>query len=315
MPKNSRRHPPLITCFNNSSLSWESAFEILIEIENGNSEWAGRDDKCFSISELISLGNLLQDCTAIFDSEFALYVPKRLNSKISTIITQIAVHFPVLVLNKADCQYIVNMHQIDFNDAELDSIFLLDDDERKLSEPIQEGARNVGRNGGRKSILEVFPDIPVIATEYIKSCGFKVQERRRNFTITACGVSVKDIRDRLLKVVPGLKKYGGISESSVRYLVTPARKGTFAAESYKSIIDATVPCKDNSLRKDNINAHYLSCRVKLRREFCTNFTEECTILSADSMNKIRYGTLAVSRYHQIRRIFMSDDKPKYLDHD
>ena len=123
--------PPLITCFNNSSLSWESAFEILIEIENGNSEWAGRDDNCFSISELISLGNLLKDCTAILDSEFAIYVPKRLNSKISTIITQIAVHFPVLVLNKADCQYIVNMHQIDFNDAELDSIFLLDDDERK----------------------------------------------------------------------------------------------------------------------------------------------------------------------------------------
>ena len=56
------------------------------------------------------------------------------------------------------------MHQIDSNDAELDSIFLLDDDERKLSEPIQEGAQNVGRNGGRKSILEVFPDIPVIAT-------------------------------------------------------------------------------------------------------------------------------------------------------
>ena len=43
--------------------------------------------------------------------------------------------------------------------------------------------------------------------------------------------------------------------------------------------------------------------------------DECLVLSADSMNKIRYGTLAVSRYHQIRKIYMSDDAPKYLDHD
>ena len=33
------------------------------------------------------------------------------------------------------------------------------------------------------------------------------------------------------------------------------------------------------------------------------------------MNKIKYGTLAVSRYHQIRKIYMSDDAPKYMDHD
>ena len=45
------------------------------------------------------------------------------------------------------------------------------------------------------------------------------------------------------------------------------------------------------------------------------FPDEITIISADSMNKIRYGTLAVSRYHQIRKIFMNRDKPKYLVHD
>ena len=45
------------------------------------------------------------------------------------------------------------------------------------------------------------------------------------------------------------------------------------------------------------------------------FPDEITIISADSMNKIRYGTLAVSRYHQIRKIFMNSNKPKYLDHD
>ena len=305
-----------ITCFNNNSLSWESAFEVLIEIENGNSEWEGQEDKCLSISELINLGNLIKDCTAISESELAFYVPNRLSAKISTIITQVAVHFPVMILNKTEFKYIVNMHQIDFNDDELDRIFLFDEVKENVPVAKQgESSRNVGHHGGRKSILEKFPDIPFIATEYIKSCGFKAQERRRNSTITACGVSVKDIRNHLHKSVPGLKECGGISESTVRYLFKPVRKGTFAAEQYKSVIDAAVPCKDNSLRKDNVNAHYLSSRVKLRREFCAHFKEECTILSADSMNKIRYGTLAVSRYHQIRRIFLSNDTPKYLDHD
>ena len=33
------------------------------------------------------------------------------------------------------------------------------------------------------------------------------------------------------------------------------------------------------------------------------------------MNKINVGTLAVSRYHQIRRLFLVDDSPNYDDHD
>ena len=33
------------------------------------------------------------------------------------------------------------------------------------------------------------------------------------------------------------------------------------------------------------------------------------------MNKIRYDAMAVSRYHQIRKIFLSDDAPKYPDYD
>ena len=45
------------------------------------------------------------------------------------------------------------------------------------------------------------------------------------------------------------------------------------------------------------------------------FVNEIAIVSADSVNKICYGTLAVSRYHQIAKIFMNNDKPKYLDHD
>ena len=81
------------------------------------------------------------------------------------------------------------------------------------------------------------------------------------------------------------------------------------------MIDAAVPCKDNSRRKENLGAHYLLSTIKLQREMAAYFPDEITIVSVDSMNKICYGTLAVSHYHQIRKIIMNSDKPKYLEHD
>ena len=119
--------------------------------------------------------------------------------------------------------------------------------------------------------------IPLTATEFIKASGFKTQEKSCDAFITSCGVSVQDVRDHLIKVVPG----HGISETSVRYLFKPVRKGTFAAESYKSVVDEAVTCKDNSLGKDNSNTHYPISRLKLRRELCSYFRDECTIASAD----------------------------------
>ena len=246
------------------------------------------------------------------DSELSLHVPNRLNSKLSNVIKQLAAHLPILILTKLKCRYIVNIHQIDFNDAGFGEIFEVRHDDENLPEAKESIEKNAGRQGGRKSILEKFPDIPLTATEFIKASGFKAQEKRRDTSITSCGVSVQDVRDHLIKGLPGLKDQG-ISETSVRYLFKPVRKGTFAAESYKSVADAAVPCKDNALRNDNTNAHYLLSHVKLRRELCSYFRDECTIASANSMNKIHYGTLAVSRYHQIRKI--CDETPQYLDHD
>ena len=129
------------------------------------------------------------------------------------------------------------MHQIDSNDAELDEIFEVRQDGENLPEAKESIEKNAGRQGGRKSILEIFPDIPLTATEFIKARGFNAQEKRRDISITSCGVSIQDVRDHLIKVVPGLKDHG-ISETSVRYLFKQVRNGTFAAESYKSVVDA-----------------------------------------------------------------------------
>ena len=53
----------------------------------------------------------------------------------------------------------------------------------------------------------------------------------------------------------------------------------------------------------------------MRREFAEYFKEETTIVSTDNMNKIRYGASAVSRYHQIRKIYMENDAPQLSDQD
>ena len=91
---------------------------------------------------------------------------------------------------------------------------------------------------------------------------------------------------------------------NVRYLFNPVNKIAFTVARYKSVIDAALPCKDNSWRKENLDVHYLLSKIKLPREMEAYFQDEITIVSADSMNKICYGTLAVSGYHQIRKIFM-----------
>ena len=67
-----------ISCSNNCSLSWKSAIETLIEIENSNtSRWKHLLHKLLSISELIQLANLLRDSTAVSMDEMLFYVPSR----------------------------------------------------------------------------------------------------------------------------------------------------------------------------------------------------------------------------------------------
>ena len=67
-----------LTCRNNCSLTWGSAIEILIELEIGRSfGYKTNERKFLTVQELISVANLLKDSTAIFDEEFALYLPLR----------------------------------------------------------------------------------------------------------------------------------------------------------------------------------------------------------------------------------------------
>ena len=117
-----------------------------------------------------------------------------------------------------------------------------------------------------------------------------------------------------MQKIPELRQHG-IGTTAIAYLMATPHRGHRSAERYKSFIDARVPGKDNSYREDHPDQHYLFARVAYRREFAQMFQNECAVFLCDDMNKLKVGPLAVSRYHQISRIFPVDDKPQYLDHD
>lgn len=78
---------------------------------------------------------------------------------------------------------------------------------------------------------------------------------------------------------------------------------------YKGVVKARVPAKRNDFREHHVDSHYLFTRVAYRREFARHFKDECLILSFDHTNKLKVGTLAVSRYQQVTKFFPNDDQP------
>ena len=61
---------------------------------------------------------------------------------------------------------------------------------------------------------------------------------------------------------------------------------------------------------------YLVETVKVNREFAQKFQQEVLTFSCDNMNKLNVGgSMMVSRYHQINKIYMCDDESNYEDHD
>ena len=162
-----------------------------------------------------------------------------------------------------------------------------------------------GWSGGRRGIEKIFPSIPDVATEFIKSHGFCAQERRCTSTITSSGVTINEIREHLLKNIPGLKEHG-INKQTFRWLFKLVRKDNDVAVCYKGIINATIAKEDNTGRAHKGDSHFVLSYLRLRRELVECFREETTIVSTNNMNKIRYGAPAVSRYHQIHKIYMND---------
>ena len=98
-------------------------------------------------------------------------------------------------------------------------------------------------------------------------------------------------------------------------MLAPRKNSQFASR-YKGFIQARIPAKANSrVIKENDDFHYSCATVNYAMEFAAKNDVEFIMMSCDDKNKINVGTLAVSRYHQLRTFFLVNDSPNYPDHD
>ena len=82
---------------------------------------------------------------------------------------------------------------------------------------------------------------------------------------------------------------------------------------YHGVVNARVAHKRNNARKVTEETHKARAFQNLLKEFQMLYGQECA--SGDDMNIIQIGRPAVSRYHQIRRLFGTGAGPDYEIHD
>ena len=80
-------------------------------------------------------------------------------------------------------------------------------------------------------------------------------------------------------------------------------------------VNTRVGTKSNCYRELYEDAHYLFARNKYRREFVSLYPKNSVMISTDDMATVKVGPPAISRYHQIKQMFLEEDQPNYPDHD
>ena len=95
--------------------------------------------------------------------------------------------------------------------------------------------------------------------------------------------------------------------------MVPPRKGSHNARRYRGHLDVRVPQKRNNVHISHPDSHYCRAQMAYMLEFGQKFSRSVATLSCDNKIKVNVGTLAVSRYHQLKHFFPVDDAPNYND--
>ncbi|PIK35465.1 hypothetical protein BSL78_27713 [Apostichopus japonicus] len=172
--------------------------------------------------------------------------------------------------------------------------------------------RGARANSGRKASTEKFAKLLPVVKNFVERNGYSTHQRRRSETGVSYGSTIPEIRDHVLQEVHGLDNIG---LSTSRYLFTPRHSYLSTAAKYAQTVGAKVASKANNVRTESDKNHFFAARLKYRMEFMTQFHQNYVAVSFDTMNKIHIGTLAVSRYHQLQKVFPVRDMPNYPDHD
>ena len=117
----------------------------------------------------------------------------------------------------------------------------------------------------------------------------------------------------MLQTIPEVKN---VSKSTIRRFLLPPQKNRKAASRYTGLVEAKVPPKRNDLTvNEHADFHFTCAQVNYIGELSEMLVNETVALSTDDKNKLNVGTLAVSRYFNQGKFFMTNDQPNYPDHD
>ena len=180
-------------CCNDKSLSWVQSFTNVINKEN-----CGMPCKPLPPSQLIKIGKLLEDSTAvpleilIENSDVDIHNGGKIG-----FIKKILLHFPMMLID-IDSPIIINIWQIDFKTFSPDKS-VNDEKANILESPENISGKRKSRSGGRPPVIKEFPTLVQTAAKFIKLHGFSAHLRRRESVGTGKGVSMDDVRQYLLE--------------------------------------------------------------------------------------------------------------------
>lgn len=226
--------------------------------------------------------------------------------------------FPLLCVLQGGRRFLIDYTELVFRPNLVHDILTLDSspqEEESLSTPYHDESNDgifFYKKTGPTPIQQKFPQLLEVIMNFVRLHGFAAHIRRRTGTATSCGVRLEDIRQHVLENVDGLDS---ISKTKIFYLMKPARSNSHEAARHKNALDIRVGTKSCDVSRDNPNAHEYFATVANIRQMCAMYPDECAVFSCDSKAKVHTGGQAVSRYHQLKTFFPSDDVPHFADHD
>ena len=172
----------------------------------------------------------------------------------------------------------------------------------------------------------MYPEMVVACKAFLEQHGTKANSRRRDTNETASnGVTLEALRDHIVSKVPELKHRPGAGEHGLsvatvhRMLNAPSKRSVNNARRFHGVVDAHVPGKNNSRRKETggDTNHQCMSMMGYLCELAADQPDVVGLWSVDDKAKLRVCSRCpcVSRYHQLRRLFATGDEPVYYDHD
>ena len=218
-------------CWNNSHLSWEDVLKDLIMNENSQVLHKPLDTR-----QLIDIATTLSENISVSINELPITSDAAKQ--------QVLQKMPVMLVTQNGSSHYINIHEFVFTPG-LFEAFLNSDKEAEETGHVSADLQNSeehentinpcnNMSKGQPSLVKKFQSIVDKTAEFVKQHGFAAQQRRRTETGYSSGVTIRQIREYLIKDIEGLKEHG-ISQSTIRRLFNAPNRSHTASKAWCSL--------------------------------------------------------------------------------